>query len=70
MTSTPTISDTASDLRRSSRARPVEDSRERLRLKPKAPTTGWWTVGGSRDRGILAAELPSLLRSRGERSGD
>ena len=57
MTSAPTISPLAS------RARPVEDSREplRLRLKPKGPTTGWVDGGWwprSRD---LAAELPGLL---------
>jgi len=55
MSSAPTISGLT--LRR------VEDSREplRLRLKPKAPTTGWVDGGWwprSRD---LAAELPGLL---------
>jgi Family of unknown function (DUF5994) len=62
MTSAPTISSaTSSDM--ASRATLVEDPREplRLRLKPKAPTTGW--VDGawwprSRD---LAVELPGLL---------
>jgi hypothetical protein len=61
----PTSPDTTSVLRPSSRARPVEDPRERLRLrlrlKPKARPPAGWTVGGGRDRGILAAELPSLL---------
>ena len=57
----PTIQDLASVRRPSSRARPIEDSRVRLRLKPKAPTTGWVDGGWwprSRD---LAAELPGLL---------
>ena len=59
------IPDTTSDPLPSSSARPVEDPRERprvrLRLKPKAPTTGWVDGGWwprSRD---LAAELPGLL---------
>jgi hypothetical protein len=57
MMSAPTISPMASW------ARPVEDSRESLRLwlKPKGPTTGWVDGGWwprSRD---LAAELPGLL---------
>ena len=57
VTSAPTISGTAS------RARLVEDPRQplRLRLKPKAPTTGWVDGGWwprSRD---LAVELPGLL---------
>jgi Family of unknown function (DUF5994) len=63
MSAPPTIPDTTSVLRPSSWARPVEDPRERLRLrlKPKAPTTGWADGGWwprSRD---LAAELPGLL---------
>jgi len=57
MTSAPTSP------RPSAPARPVEDPRQRLRLrlKPKAPTTGWVDGGWwprSRD---LAAELPGLL---------
>ena len=72
MTSAPfTISDTTSVLRPASLARPVEDSRERLRLrlKPKAPTTGWVDGGWwprSRD---LAAELPGLLSVLAVRMG-
>ena len=65
MMSAPTIPDTTSVLRPSSRARPVPArtprERLRLRLKPKAPTTGWVDGGWwprSRD---LAGELPSLL---------
>jgi hypothetical protein len=63
MMSAPIIPNTISVLRPSSRARPGDDPRERLRLrlKPKAPTTGWVDGGWwprSRD---LAAELPSLL---------
>jgi len=55
MTSASTI------LNRSAPARSVDDPRERLRLKPKAPSTGWVDGGWwprSRD---LAAELPGLL---------
>ena len=66
-----TLSDTTSVLRPSSLALPVEDSRERprLRLKPKAPTTGWVDGGWwprSRD---LAAELPGLLSVLAVRMG-
>jgi Family of unknown function (DUF5994) len=65
MTSAPTIP------RPSAPARPVEDPRERLRLrlKPKAPTTGWVDGGWwprSRD---LAAELPGLLSVLAVRMG-
>jgi hypothetical protein len=61
MMSAPTILDTTYVLRPSLWARPIEDPRVRLRLKPKAPTTGWVDGGWwprSRD---LAAELPGLL---------
>jgi hypothetical protein len=61
MTSAPLIQDTTSNTM--SRGKPVEEPREplRLRLKPKAPTTGWVDGGWwprSRD---LAAELPGLV---------
>jgi hypothetical protein len=63
MASAPTIPATTSVPGTSSRALCVQDTRERLRLrlKPKAPTTGWVDGGWwprSRD---LAAELPGLL---------
>ena len=61
MMSAPTIPDTTYVLSPLLRARPIEDPRVRLRLKPKAPTTGWVDGGWwprSRD---LAAELPGLL---------
>jgi len=61
MMSAPTIPDTTYVLPPLLRARPIEDPRVRLRLKPKAPTTGWVDGGWwprSRD---LAAELPGLL---------
>jgi hypothetical protein len=67
------IPDRTSDPLPSSSARPVEDPRERprvrLRLKPKAPTAGWVDGGWwprSRD---LAAELPGLLSVLGVRMG-
>jgi hypothetical protein len=57
MTSAPTIP------RPSAPARPVEDPRERLRLrlKPKAPTTGWVDGGWWPRSRVLAVELPGLL---------
>jgi Family of unknown function (DUF5994) len=61
MTSAPAISDTTSIPRLSSRARAHEDPGGRLRLKPKAPKTGWVDGGWwprSRD---LAAERVTLL---------
>jgi hypothetical protein len=62
MMSAPTIPDTTS-IPRPSRLRPVEDPhvRLRLRLKPKAPTTGWVDGGWWPRSHDLAAELPRLL---------
>ena len=63
MMSAPTISCTTSVQRPPLRARPVEDrcERLRLRLKPKAPTTGWVDGGWWPRSRNLAAELPGLL---------
>jgi hypothetical protein len=63
VTSAPTIPAATFISRTSAPARPVEDPHERLRLrlKPKAPITGWVDGGWwprSRD---LATELPALL---------
>ena len=59
MTSAPTIPDTASIPRSSSRARTDDARRERLRLwlKPEAPTTGWVDGGWWPRSQDLAAEL-------------
>ena len=43
---------------------PVLDPREQLRLKPKAPTTGWADGGWWPRSRNLAAELPGLLSVR------
>jgi hypothetical protein len=63
MTSVPTITATTSLSRTSSRPRAVQDLRQRLRLrlKPKAPTTGWVDGGWWPRSQDLAAELPGLL---------
>jgi hypothetical protein len=63
MMSAPTIPDTTSVLNPSSRAQAVEDprGRVRLRLKPKAPITGWVDGGWWPHSRDLAAELPGLV---------
>src|SRR4051812_49729893 len=63
MTSAPTIPATTSVSGASSRTLCVQDTRERLRLrlKPKAPTTGWVDGGWWPRSWDLAAELPGLL---------
>ncbi|MDT0352870.1 DUF5994 family protein [Pseudonocardia charpentierae] len=69
--SAPTSPDITFVPRTSSRARPAEGPRVRLRLKPKAPTTGWVDGGWwprSRDPTAELSRLPSVLAVRLKRS--
>ena len=71
MMSASTVFPTTPIPRPSSRRCPVEDRRERLRLrlKPKAPTTGWADGGWWPRSRNLAAELPGLLSVPAVRTG-